>query len=67
MVCVSHTILERPKSAILIVPIPPAPTPLINSPSSTLFSSSADFGFGFFVGIKGIGENNRFSGLISLK
>ena len=60
-------IFERPKSAILIFPMLPEPVPGMNSPSSSLYSSSGFRGMGFRDGINGIGSNNRFSGLISLR
>ncbi|KAG8418699.1 hypothetical protein J3459_012155 [Metarhizium acridum] len=46
--------------------MPPAPIPGRNSPSSTLSSSPGCFGFGTLEGMKGIGLNKMFSGLISL-
>jgi hypothetical protein len=67
IVCSSQTIFDRPKSAILTFPMPPPPTPGINSPSSSLGSSfGPGGGGGFFEGTNGMGSNKRFSGLISL-
>src|SRR6185312_17361154 len=66
-VCWSHTTLERPKSAIFTRPIPPPPTPGINSPSGTFGSSPGiGGGGGTLNGVMGIGVKRRFSGLMSL-
>jgi hypothetical protein len=61
-----QTTLDKPKSAILTRPIPPPPTPGINIPSSTLFSSYGATGAFGPDGIIGIGSKRIFSGLISL-
>ena len=58
--------MERPKSAILIFPMPPEPIPGMNSPSSSLSSSSGAGDRGFRVGMNGTGSKRRFSGFISL-
>jgi hypothetical protein len=46
--------------------MPPPPTPGVNSPSSSFGSSKSIGGKGVFLSLKLIGENSRFSGLISL-
>lgn len=52
---VFQTTFERPKSAILTFPMPPDPTPGMNSPSSTLSSSPGLGGAGLRVGVKWMG------------